>query len=107
MTKLERAYAEFHKYAFRLVWIAHIPVMYVTKKDGTGHYNVNLNKKHCDCADFTNRCEGKGIVCKHILMANLFLHNSPHPMKELPTKPTDTNEQRIARAKRESQTLWG
>ena len=88
-----RAVQSLHEYSFRRNGSA---AVVTNRRDRNRSYNVTAVS--CDCQDFRERCQGKGLRCKHLEMVALT------PLMPSPAVPSPVEEaireeaERMARA---------
>lgn len=104
-----RAQNEAANYTCRASEIAGFLVVFVINEKSETVYTVN-HLRRCNCADFQKRCDGRGIVCKHVLLADAHLDMVDAPAVTTPAvdpfAAIDAEEAHWDRVRRERDALW-
>lgn len=111
--RAERARREAANYTCRTSQIAGSLVVFVINEPSQTIYTVN-HLRRCNCDDFRKRCDGRGLVCKHVLLADRHLIGDEAPASSSDATATAaevaavlaTDEARFAQARRDRELLW-
>lgn len=111
--RAERASREAANYTCRTSKIAGALVVFVINEPRQVIYTVT-SARRCNCSDFQKRCDGRGIVCKHVVLADQHLTGDDAAAVNFDATASavevaavlSAEEERFAQARRDRDLLW-